>query len=174
MTEAEKRRTRCCFTGHRPEKLQATETEVKKILAEAIANAYTDGICTFITGMARGVDIWAAELVLELKHMNPDVRLICALPHPDFETCWKKEWQLRYRAVLSQSDFVQTICPVYDKAAYQKRNEWMVDHSARVIAVYNGNPGGTKNTVVYAKKNGVQIMNTLSDQKCSTNITTSG
>ena len=111
MSEEEKRMKRCCFTGHRPEKLQYSEEQVKSALSEAISSAYADGFSTFITGMARGVDIWAAELVLALKAQHPEIRLICALPHPDFEMRWKAEWQYRYRAVLSQSDLVQTICP---------------------------------------------------------------
>ena len=158
MTEAEMRKKRCCFTGHRPEKLQASEEEVQKALAEAISNAYADGFSTFISGIARGVDIWAAELVLELKKQHPEVRLVCALPHPDFETRWKAEWQHRYRAILNQADLVKTICPVYNKGAYQRRNEWMVDHSARVIAVYNGELGGTRNTINYAELHGMQIV----------------
>ena len=41
---------------------------------------------------------------------------------------------------------------------YQRRNEWMVDHSSRVIAVFNGEPSGTKNTIDYAEKSACNIM----------------
>ncbi len=44
------------------------------------------------------------------------------------------------------------ICPGYDTGTYQRRNEWMVDHFSRVIAVFNGEPSGTKNTIDYARK----------------------
>ena len=108
--------------------------------------------------MARGVDIWAAEIVLEYRSRHPDIRLICALPHPGFETRWKQEWQKRYTAILAQADLVKTVCESYNPGAYQRRNEWMVDHSARVIAVYNGEPGGTRNTISYAEKQGVAIV----------------
>ena len=47
------------------------------------------------------------------------------------------------------------ICPGYNVGAYQRRNEWMVDYSSRVIAVFNGEPSGTKNTIDYTKRNGV-------------------
>lgn len=33
----------------------------------------------------------------------------------------------------------------------------MVDHSSRVIAVFNGQLGGTKNTIDYAKNRAVEI-----------------
>lgn len=50
------------------------------------------------------------------------------------------------------------ICPGYNAGAYQRRNEWMVDHSSRVIAVFNGEPSGTKNTIEYANKQAVYIL----------------
>lgn len=36
MTEQEKRQRRCCFTGHRPQKLHRAEIDIKKDLEEAI------------------------------------------------------------------------------------------------------------------------------------------
>ena len=108
--------------------------------------------------MAQGVDIWAGELVLEFKGIHPDIHIICALPHPDFEKRWSKDWQQRYNAILAQADLTKTVCDIFSYGAYQKRNEWMVNHSARVIAVYNGEAGGTRNTIEYAKKQGVSLV----------------
>ena len=56
INEQELRKRRCCFTGHRPEKLKVDEKEVKALLERAIDEAIQDGFVTFITGMARGVD----------------------------------------------------------------------------------------------------------------------
>lgn len=55
-TEAEMRLHRCCFTGHRPEKLKRPEKEVRIELEREIRKAVIDGLNVFITGMARGVD----------------------------------------------------------------------------------------------------------------------
>lgn len=158
MTEAEKRMKRCCFTGHRPSKLKQDEHTIKQALAVAIDQAIARGFTTFITGMAQGTDIWAAEIVLQRRNDNPELKLICALPHPDFEKSWRAEWQKRYNDVRSSADLERTICPAYSKAAYQKRNIWLVDHSALVIAVFNGEPGGTLNTIRYAQQNRVEIL----------------
>jgi hypothetical protein len=38
-----------------------------------------------------------------------------------------------------------------------KIREWMVDHSAKVIAIYNGTAGGTKKTIDYAEHHGVKV-----------------
>ena len=157
MSEEKKRRYRCCFTGHRPEKLSCNEAAIKVKLSHAIDQAIQDGFVTFITGMARGVDIWAAELLLERRAVTPSLHLICALPYSGFERRWSPQWQTRYQAILQQVDLIKTICPSYSMAAFQQRNEWMVDHSSRLIAIYNGSPGGTRNTIEYAKRKKLEI-----------------
>lgn len=154
--ERELRLHRCCFTGHRPEKLNRPEAEVKKALEIAILQAINDGFMTFITGMARGIDIWAGEIVLQLRKQNPNLHLIAASPYEGFENHWSADWQMRYKDILDQADLVRFICKDYSKACFQIRNEWMVNRSTRVIAVYNGKPGGTRNTIEYAERNKVE------------------
>ena len=83
------------------------------------------------------------------------LKLICALPHPGFGLHWGGGWTERFQKVLAAADLVRTICPDFSYAAYQTRNEWMVRHSALVIAVFNGERGGTKNTMDYAQRTGV-------------------
>ena len=114
----------------------------------------------FISGMARGVDIWAAEIVLRLRKEGANVKLICASPYEGFERGWSAEWQRRYNVILAAADLVRFICPGYSRACFQIRNEWMVDHSALVIAVFNGQPSGTKNTIDYANRKGVPLIYT--------------
>ena len=158
MTESEKRMYRVCFTGHRPEKLKRGKRSIIQGLEEEIRKAVADGLNVFITGMARGVDIWAAQIVLMLRAEGLDVRLICACPYEGFERKWNQEWQKAYREILAAADFVKYVCNGYSPACFQIRNEWMVDHSARVIAVFNGENGGTKNTMDYATKVGVPFV----------------
>lgn len=158
MTEQELRQHRCCFTGHRPKRLGMPESEAISCLKEEIRTAIADGFRTFISGMARGVDLWAAEEVLALRDEGAAVRLICASPYRGFESCWSQDWQEQYRQVMGRADLVRFICPGYSRDCFQRRNEWMVNHSARVIAVYNGQPNGTRNTIEYAQRSGVPVI----------------
>lgn len=157
----DKRQHRCCFTGHRPNKLDYSENEIKPLLETAIDNAILDGYVTFITGMAEGVDIWAAEIVLEKKKDNKDLHLICAVLHPGFEKRRSQYETERYKNIIKNADYVTTISDNYYRACYQKRNIWMVNHSGLVIAVFNGTASGTKNTVDYTRKMGVRVVNVL-------------
>lgn len=159
--ENEKRLHRCCFTGHHPEKLSLSEGEIKPLLETAVDNAISDGYVTFITGMAEGVDIWAAEIVLEKKKHNTALHLICAIPHPGFENKRSEYEKERYMHILQGADYTTTVSDHYFRACYQRRNEFMVDHSSLVIAVWNGAPSGTQNTINYAKKRGVKAINII-------------
>ena len=157
----DKKQHRCCFTGHRPNKLDYSENEIKPLLKTAIDNAISDGYVTFITGMAEGVDIWAAEIVLEKKKHNTALHLICAVPHPGFEKRRSEYETERYENIIKNADYVTTISDNYYRACYQKRNIWMVDRSSLVIAVWNGQLSGTKNTIDYAVSQGIRIINIL-------------
>ena len=59
---------------------------------------------------------------------------------------------------MAKADLIRFISPAYDRGCFQRRNGWMVDHSSRLIAVFNGESGGTKNTIDYASKVGVEIV----------------
>lgn len=156
MTESEKRKFRVCFTGHRPEKLTRPERKVKADLEAAIKKAIADGFNVFISGMAPGVDIWAAEIVLRLRDKGADIKLICASPFEGFETRWP-DWEKRYRGIMASADLTRFICSGNVRGVHQIRNVWMVDHSTRVIAVFNGEKSGTKNTIDYANRVGVEV-----------------
>ena len=148
--EREKKNLRkYCFTDHRPEKLAISEAEAKTLLRKKIYEQIIQyGKREFITGMSRGVDIWAAEIVLEAKRnfsdLAADIKLIAALPYSGFEDKWDQEWKNRYSRIIREADYVIEISQKYFRECYQRRNEWMVDHSSLVIALWNGKPGGTK------------------------------
>ena len=156
-----KRQHRCCFTGHRPNKLRQSEQEIKPLLEKAIDWAIDNGFVTFISGMAEGVDIWAAEIILDKRKSNADLHLICALPHPGFENRRSMSEKARFQKIIAAADFVKLVGDRYFTGCYQVRNEFMVDHSSLVIAAFNGIASGTKNTVDYAKRRGVRVINIL-------------
>lgn len=158
MTEREKRKHRVCFTGHRPEKIYRDEKYIQKDIEKEIHRSIEEGYYVFISGMARGVDILAAEAVLKIRKNNPKIKLICACPYIGFERTWSYNWQFRYNKIIANANLIKYISQSYGSFCFQKRNEWMVDHSSKVIAVFNGSNGGTKNTIEYAKRKNISIV----------------
>ena len=50
-----------------------------------------------------------------------------------------------------------------------KRNMFLVDSSSMCVAYFNGKPGGTSNTVNYANKTGVPVLNLFSGNAADDN-----
>lgn len=153
------------FTGHRPEHLTDEQCEIIiEWLREYIEKIILKfGNVNFITGAARGVDIWAAEIILEMKEKYKDksIKSIIAIPHKGHGQGknWTGGWDKRHNIVLSKSDKVVFVHkgPYYWKCM-QDRNEWMVDRSNFVIAIWTGKLGGTRNCFVYAREQNKKIL----------------
>ena len=92
-----------------------------------------------------------------MKKENPRIKLFCAVPYEGFEKNWSKKWRRLYNEVISAADCVKMFHPAFTCIAFQERNRYMVDHSALVIAVYNGGGGGTRNTIEYARRQNVRV-----------------
>lgn len=156
----------CCFTGHRPKSLPFGYNEedvrcikLKKTLAENIEGLIADcGVTHFISGMAMGIDIYAAETVLKLKEKYPFITLECAIPCESQTVKWSDDWCRRYQSILERSDKNTLIQKPYTSYCMMKRNKYMVDSSDFVIAVWNGKKSGTGNTVRYAAGKGKNII----------------
>lgn len=157
----------CCFTGHRPQKLpcgfdesDARCVELKRRLRSAIKLAIAHGMTMFYTGMAMGTDLWAAEIVLDLRKEPQEygIRLVAVIPHSGQEAKYPEELKQRYRRIVSEADDHIILQDHYTDGCMQRRNRYMVDNSSMLIAVYSGDGGGTGYTFDYAKAQGLQII----------------
>ena len=155
-----------CFTGHRPNQLNGYNVndnidmllKLKEVIIDHIENKQVD---TFISGMALGIDMWAARIVLKLKETYPNIKLVCAIPCANHTDAWTKNPQSvqEWNDIVAKADTVHYVSnEQYTNWCMQKRNEWMVDNSKHVIAVWNGDStGGTANCIKYAMKQDVEI-----------------
>ena len=103
--------------------------------ASHIAYDLTNSGVLIISGMARGSDLYFAEAVLELRRRRSDVALECARPCESQADRWPEEERARYQAILDQCDYETLVQHHYDRFCMMRRNRYMVDRSARIIAV---------------------------------------
>lgn len=156
----------CAFTGHRPQRLPFDFNEkdercvvLRKLLCEQIIRLIEEECVThFISGMALGVDIFAAEIVLNLKNSYPNITLESALPCATQANKWTVRQKERYYGIVAQCDKKTLLQIRYTPDCMDKRNRYMVDHADCIIAVWDGKPSGTGNTVKYAQKQKKKII----------------
>ena len=144
------------FTGHRPDKLggykipNPTYQKVYREIDKALKELQPEKV---ISGMALGVDRWAAAIAHKLK-----IPFLAAIPFEGQEKAWPEESQRIFRLLRKlAAEEVIVSEGGYSPAKMQIRNEWMVDHCDTLIAVWDGSKGGTGNCAEYAKSIGKTI-----------------
>lgn len=148
------RRQTVAFTGHR-----RYDHSFDDALRESIAALYADGYRIFLSGMAIGFDMAAAEAVLEFGEQHSDVELHCIIPFEGQELRFGKEQQERFRHICSRATRTIALEPAYKPWAYTQRNDYLARHAAALICYYTGESGGTQYTVRQAAKLGLKIIN---------------
>lgn len=156
----------CAFTGHRPQSLpfgfdESDErcTALKSVMQEQIVKLIENkGVTHFITGMALGVDIYAAEIVLNLKARYPHITLESAIPCETQAVKWSVAARERYYNIAAKCDKETMLQREYTPGCMEKRNRYMVDHADYILAVWNGSPSGTGKTVRYAHQQGKPVI----------------
>lgn len=153
----------CCFSGHRPAKLpwRANEADalciaLKNELLCRLDGIYEAGYRHFICGMAIGCDMYFAEAVLELRKKYPDITLEAAIPCGSQPERWAPDQRRRYNRLIDACDKVTVLQIEYSADCMMRRNMYMVDRASLLLTCFNGRPGGTMNTVLYAQRNGVK------------------
>lgn len=147
----------CCFTGHRdvPTELKP---DIVKQLECILRNLIGKGIRYFGCGGARGFDLMAADIVLQLKKEFPHIRLIMVLPCQNQTRGWRGEDLRHYERVLSQADKVVYVQEEYTPGCMQKRNRHLVNNSSVCVAYCTRRYGGTAYTVEYADRKNVTVI----------------
>lgn len=159
------RENTCCFTGHRPDKLpwglDENSAECRKLRIEItiqLEALHSAGVTHFISGMALGCDLLFAEAVLAMREEYDDVTLEAAVPCDSQANSWPEEQKERYNAILSSCDTVTFVQHQYTPGCMLRRNRYMVDSSSVLLACFNGSSGGTMNTLLYARRQGVKTI----------------
>ena len=155
----------CCFTGPRPKNFpwsgdREREAQVVAWLEGQIRAAIARGYRHFISGMAAGVDLIAAEIVVRLRGEMPEkgIALEAAVPFPEQSVRWKQKTQAEYFRLLALCDRVSVVSEHFSVAAYRERDRYMVDASSLVIGVGSVPDGGTARTLSYVKAQGRRIV----------------
>lgn len=149
--------TTVCFTGHRI--IPSGEKEViSKMLEDILTLLVNKGYKNFVAGGALGFDTLAAEKVLKLRKIYPNVRLILALPCLSQTNGWRFLDKMKYEAIKNKADEVFYTSEKYDRGCMFKRNRYMVDRSSVCICYLTKETGGTAYTVKYAKQKNLEII----------------
>ncbi len=149
-----------CFTGHRPEKLPtgAALDALLQTLYFYIDNAVKLGFTYFYTGLADGIDYYAAAYLFRLRKQNPAISIVGIQPCSDYRLFFQcSGYDLHHLDEMLEKVNKLVILPGtrFQKGIFLKRNCFMVDHCSGIIAVCADGRSGSMQTYRYAIKNGL-------------------
>lgn len=145
------------FTGHRPQYLGGFGSEAKRRLykfAHRKMLAVQDDALIYV-GCALGFDMAIATAAVEQGH-----KVISCLPFLGFNTRWQMSSVFELDGLLNKSHEVRIVTTKEEIEAHNhppgfllnKRNNYMVDETDRLISLCCGAPSGTQNCIDYALK----------------------
>lgn len=136
--EIERSRT-LCFTGVKPERLpdRGERTSIRtKVLRSIMYNemlaAIDRGYNVFMTGMRRGIELWAGETALELRNSR-HIKLVAVLPFRGFGADYRGAELWIFSRIMSEADVIVTVCEENIRGCGHISDRFMVQQSAGII-----------------------------------------
>ena len=144
----------CTFAGHR--NISATR-ELLSALRKHIEILITkENVSEFLVGNYGDFDFLSTKTVRELKKVYPHIKLILVIPYlTKAINEYKEQFYEKYDSILIADIPLSTP----KNLRIIKSNQYMVDKADFLICYANHGWGGASQTVDYAKKKGINIVN---------------
>jgi uncharacterized phage-like protein YoqJ len=137
---------------------------IKKAIEQKLRTFLDEGLeSVFISGQL-GVEMWAAEVVFELKNEYPDLKLAVITPFLEQEKNWNDHNKEYYQSILSRADVVKSTSEDTYKGPWQfkKRDDSVLNYTDAALFVYDDEKEGSpkflkEKTKKYAEKTDYNI-----------------
>lgn len=139
------------MTGYKPHELGLFSDQhpgipiIKYALRKRLTAYIEEGTRWFIASGQPGVELWASEVILELRNEFPEIQLGILTPFLEQEARWPESAQARYHELLTQADFVDSITkrPYENPSQLRLKNEFIIQKSDGLLVLYDEEKSGT-------------------------------
>ncbi len=163
-----------CISGHRDipadRDMPCSTASAKLLIEHYIDCAVREGYRVFISGLAEGTDLWAADYIVRISGAVRDIKLVGVMPclrhaerfSQESRRCLARAERAAFRlyTTCDEANAVYSAKQAKYRDIYRSRNYFMVDNSSALLGFYD--PGlrsrsGTGQTVRYAQKKHLDI-----------------
>lgn len=155
------------ITGYKPHELGIFKNDhpgveyIKRAIKKVLLPLLEEGLEWILVSGQLGVELWAAELVLELQMEFPDLKLAVITPFLGQEENWKEETKEFYEFIVSQADFLDSVTrKKYESPAqFKLKNAFFVEKTDALIILYDEEKQGSPQYILREaeKKEGYEI-----------------
>lgn len=139
-------------TGYKPYEINIQQAEdqridfLKKAIEKQILALIDEGLQWVVVSGQMGVELWAAEVALQLKEEYP-IQLALIPPFENQDNRWPDSYQLIYQQIAEQADFYRPLYRGDYQGPYQYRakNQWYVEQTDGCVLLMDEEyPGSTQ------------------------------
>ncbi|MFD2614375.1 DUF1273 domain-containing protein [Paenibacillus gansuensis] len=136
-------------TGYRAQELSIYDQKhagivyIKQALRDKLVPLIEEGLEWVITAGQYGVDLWACEVVIELKKQYPDVKLAIITAYLNPEEKWPEAKQDYYRGILKGADYCGSVSNQPYSGVWQltARDQLLLRKSDGILLFYDEDAG---------------------------------
>lgn len=112
---------------------------LKKFIKHKLGQYIDEGLEWVLIQGQIGIELWAAEVVIELKQTYPDLKLGIVTPFNGHTSRWNETNQLAYEKIVSQADFIDSIHHSEYQGPFQfkQADQFMLEHSDLTLLIYD-------------------------------------
>ncbi|WP_282941080.1 SLOG family protein [Paenibacillus sp. RC67] len=118
---------------------------IKKAIKKQVTALIDEGLEWIIVSGQWGVELWAAEAVLELQETYEQLQLAVITPFLEQEEKWSDEKKSLYASVLQRANYVNSVTKSkYDGPwQFKEKNKFLLRNSDGIILLYDEEKEGS-------------------------------
>jgi len=118
---------------------------IKKAVKKRLIALLDEGLEWVIVSGQWGVELWAAEAVLELQKDYPELQLAVITPFLEQDEKWNEPKQEYYRGIVSRANYMNSVTKSkYDGPwQFKEKNKFLLRNSDGLILVYDEDMEGS-------------------------------
>jgi uncharacterized phage-like protein YoqJ len=118
---------------------------IKKALSKALASLAEEGLEWVIVSGQWGVELWAAEAVLELQNEYKSLQLAVITPFLQQDEKWSDDKKNIYSSIIKRANYVNSVSnSKYDGAwQFKQKNQFLLRNSDGILLVYDEDMEGS-------------------------------
>jgi len=121
------------------------KTYIKKAIEKEVLALLDEGLEWVLISGQLGVEIWAAEVIFELKKEYSELKLGILTPFLHQESNWNEENQQMYQTIIAKADFVEAISkqPYVGPWQFRNKNAFFLHKTDGAIILYDPEKEGS-------------------------------
>lgn len=112
---------------------------IKNVLKKELGALIENGLEWVMISGSLGTELWAGQVINELKESYPEIQLAIIFPFEEFGSNWKEHNQLFLNELVQRADYVDSVShkPYQNPIQFKNHVSFLLHHTDAALVVYD-------------------------------------